>query len=166
MKTFIVLGMHRSATSLVAGGIEEMGVDVGGNKVLLANEHNPAGYFENIDFILLNDRILSSAGGDWKNPPSHESILSVKKEYEEEIKFTIKKNEAEVWGWKDPRTVLTIDLYLPHLENPFFLTCFRSPLKVAQSLKKRDGMPIEDGIKLAELYNNRLLNFLNNKINK
>jgi len=70
-KTVIVLGMHRSGTSMVSGVLNILGVDIG--KDLLGNHwSNPLGHFENNDFRNLNTQILKEAGGDWLNPPSRE----------------------------------------------------------------------------------------------
>ena len=69
IRTFVVLGMHRSGTSLTAGGLEKIGIDMGDNQ-LGANQWNPLGHFENVDFVGLNDRILNTAGGNWLDPPS------------------------------------------------------------------------------------------------
>ena len=52
-------------------------------------------------------------------------------------------------------------LYLPYLENPHFICCFREPMEVAKSLKRRNDMPIKKGLKLAKVYNSRLLKFIN-----
>lgn len=71
-----------------------------------------------------------------------------------------KNNGLYSWGFKDPRTVLTIDLYLPHLPNPQFITCYRGPMEIAKSLNKRDGMSIEKGMNISKIYNERLSEFI------
>jgi hypothetical protein len=159
MKTLIVLGMHRSATSLVAKGLCEAGVCMGQN-LLGPGPGNPHGHFEDVQLIKLNDKILSLAGGSWKAPPDEHDIISVGIQLEEEIKNIIKSHEASLWGWKDPRTTLTIRCYEPFLTNPIYISCFREPEEVAKSLYARDKMPINEGVALANTYNRRLLDFL------
>jgi len=149
-KTFIVLGMHRSATSLVAGALHNFGVNMG--KELMS--------FEDIDFFRLNEEILKEAGGSWQNPPPEKKILALAKKFAPKIKKLV-ENKSGLWDFKDPRTILTIKLYLPYLKNPHFICCFGEPLEIARSLYKRQKMPIKKGLKLAEIYNKRLLNFLN-----
>ena len=162
MKTFIILGMHRSATSLVSLGLLKSGIRMG-DAVLGSNESNPYGHWEDIDFVHFNDKLLAAAGGSWDKPPSELSILDLRGAYDKEIQNLIKAKEKNpFWGWKDPRTTLTINLYLPYLTNPHFIACYRKPIEVARSLQRRDGTKIEDGIKLAHTYNRRLNRFLLN----
>lgn len=152
-KCFIVLGMHRSATSLTAKGLHDAGVYMG-DKLLGANKSQPTGHYENLDFLELNRWILKQAGGSWDDPPAHGDILRVGAEIQ--IKELIKKHERSLWGWKDPRTVLTLDLYWPHLTNPHLVINFRQPIDVAKSLYIRNGMPLSEGVALTKEYNRRL----------
>jgi hypothetical protein len=162
MKTFIVLGMHRSATSLVAKGLMKCGVYIG-DTVLAANDSNPYGHWEDIDFVHFNDKLLAAAGGSWDRPPSELAILDLRETYADEIKNLIKvKEKKPFWGWKDPRTTLTINLYLPYLTNPHFIACYRDPREVGKSLERRGDMDAESGRKLADVYNRRLNRFLLN----
>ena len=146
VKTFVILGMHKSTTSLVAKALHEAGIHMG-NEFLPKGEYE---FYENKDFVQLNDRILAAAGGDQRNPPPHEDIL--KQDFSAEIKELIDKHQKPLWGWKDPRTTLTIDLYLPYLKDPHFIPIFRDPEKVAKRYKGDTS--------LAEEYNRRLINFL------
>lgn len=160
MKTFIVLGCHRSATSLAAKGLALAGVHMG-DRLLGVHSSNPYGHWEDVDFINLNDRILKEAGGSWDNPPPENEILKVGRQRASMLKnFINDKKRLPLWGWKDPRTILTIRCYLPYLEHPHFIACYRDAREVAESLNKRDAMPIEKGIQLAKIYNNRLSKFL------
>lgn len=162
-KIFIVLGMHRSATSLIAGGLGKMNVNIG-KRLLGANQSNIYGHFENLDFLQMNEKILKVAGGSWRDVPDEESILEAGMELKDEIKDVINRNRVVggLWGWKDPRNVLTVKCYLPYIINPHYICIFRDPKDVAVSLYKRDGISIEDGIKLANEYNKRLINFMTN----
>ena len=165
MKTVVVLGMHRSATSLIAKALHDNSVSMG-EVVLGASKSNPWGHFEDLHFIRLNDKILRAAGGTWDSPPPESAILEQRKRFEPEIKAIISAREDELhkdyplWGFKDPRTTLTIRLFHPHLTNPHYIACYRDPHDVAESLRKRDGMPINKGLALAKEYNQRLARFM------
>ena len=160
MKTFIVLGMHRSATSLIAKGLALSGVHMG-DRLLGAHSSNPYGHFEDVDFIQLNDKILFHAGGKWDKPPLEKNIIEVGLNKADKIKeFVERKKRSPFWGWKDPRTVLTIRCFLPYLDHPHFICCYRKANEVAGSLFRRDGMPISEGIQLAKIYNNRMAKFI------
>ena len=54
-KTFVVLGMHRSATSLSAMGLSRCNVHIGDNLLGADANSNPYGHFEDRDFIRMND---------------------------------------------------------------------------------------------------------------
>ena len=56
------------------------------------------------------------------------------------IKKKIKKYKSKSWGFKDPRTCLTLKRYLPHLDgDTYLICCFRKPDKV-MARWKRDGL--------------------------
>lgn len=160
-KTFIVLGMHRSATSLVAKALSQE-ICLGSNFLPPAPD-NPLGFFEDRDFVNLNDRILKKAGGSWRNPPPEEKILRLSSFFNPMIKAILEEKfkDESFYGWKDPRTTLTIKLYLPYLKNPHFISCFRDPEEVAKSLTSRDNsFTLESARELAKVYNQRLISFL------
>lgn len=170
MKTIVVLGMHRAATSLVARTLNHE-VHMG-EKLLKGLRDNPKGHYENVRILKLNDKILHDAGGSYFNPPSVDNILKAAHKFEDEMRTVVEKEiEAaekkgmESWGFKDPRTCLTIEAWLPYLPNPQFVVCYRDPLEIAKSLNKRDGMSIKKGIELTKEYNNRIINFINNWLN-
>lgn len=158
VKTVVILGMHRSGTSLIAGILYYLGVDMG-KQLVGRTWTNPLGHFENIDFLNLNEKILKEAGRNWRVPPSRDEILKLKDKFAKEIKEIVRKNKNTVWGWKDPRTVLTIDLYIPFLENPYFIVCQRNIMNIAKSLYKRNKISIEEGLNLTNIYISRIDEF-------
>lgn len=162
IKTIVVLGMHRSGTSMTSAILEKVGINMG-KETLGASVSNPVGHFEDKMFYELNKKILRDAGGNWKNPPAHKNILNLRGKYKEEIKQLI-LNKKNNWGWKEPRTSLTIELYYPYLNNIYFIYCKRNEVDVAKSLKKRNNMPLTEGKRLKTIYDNRIEKFLN-KIN-
>ncbi len=160
-KTVVVLGMHRSGTSMIGGVLFMLGVDMG-KKLLGKQWSNPLGHFEDKRFYVLNKRILQAAGGSWNSVPSAEAILAQEQKFAEDIRILIEKRNSEIWGWKDPRTNLTIELYLSYLTNPYFLVCHRNHEEIVKSLKRRDDMEhkenlgINEAKKLIEVYKRRI----------
>ena len=73
-KDVIILGMHRSGTSMVSGLLTNLGVDLG-EDALGPLISNPRGHFEDGDFLGLNNAILAAAGGTWDDPPAAPAIL-------------------------------------------------------------------------------------------
>jgi hypothetical protein len=162
VKNIVILGMHRSGTSMVAGILTKLGINMG-DELLGKTPSNPFGHFEDRDFVNLNNSILLKAKGSWDEPPSEKDILSQADDFNNEIQKLIKKKSdlRNIWGWKDPRTSLTIKLYIPYLKNPYFIICHRKNTEIANSLKRRDGYEIKKGLDLVNIYNNRIDNFFN-----
>lgn len=155
-KTVVVLGMHRSGTSAVAGVLQILGVDMG-DKMVTKDQFNTRGYFEDLEFQVLNKQILENTGARWDSPPDKDTLEGVA-DFSPAIKELTAKGKP-IWGWKDPRTVLTIELYLPYLVNPHLVICFRNPYGIARSLKERDGSDTLKSLRLTNTYNERILNF-------
>src|SRR5277367_6186978 len=66
----LVLGMHRSGTSALAGALEAMGFEAGPSDDLMeGDEGNPQGYFELRSIAALNDEVLAHYRGRWDSPP-------------------------------------------------------------------------------------------------
>ena len=150
MKVFLVVGMHRSATSLVAKGLHHAGVDMG-ESLLPANPTNPHGHYEDLPAVHLNDAILEAAGGSWDRPPTSEAVRAVGgagvAAYVDRRGRT-----GGMWGVKDPRLSLTWPVWLPHLPGDLHVIWVRrSRGEVARSLHERDGTPVDVGLRLAEV---------------
>ena len=66
-KLIVVLGAHRSGTSLCAAALQALGADpcLGEH---YANDENQKGFFEHPDIVDFNDRLLAYLGGSWDNP--------------------------------------------------------------------------------------------------
>jgi len=62
----LVLGMHRSGTSLLSGLIAQAGVDLG-QHIMAAAPDNPKGFWENQRIVDLNEKILNYLGLSWSS---------------------------------------------------------------------------------------------------
>jgi hypothetical protein len=132
--TVVVLGASKSGTSVTAGILHHLGVHMGSD-LRPPDDRNPRGYFEDGDFLRLNDRILRSADGEAWIPPPLESVMAVGPQFEEGITSIIRaRDEARtVWGWKVTTTCLTFGLFAPYLRSPRVVTVVRNPLDTARS---------------------------------
>jgi len=149
-KTFVILACHRSASSLVAKALHEAGVDMG-DDLLSGLPDNPDGHFEDMDFLKKNVELLDgNVWNDVDRPLTESDTESLIK----------KKNNKPLWGWKDPRTVLTIDKYYEHLEDPVIVGLFRKPEHVAKSMAARGDISEKEALTLAKAYNRKIIDFL------
>ena len=152
-----IVGMHRSGTSMVARALSLCGLDLGRDDQLIGpDEGNPLGYFEHVDFHRIDEELLEHFGGSWDNPPElkpgweHDSSVS---HFTEEAKRLIGNfTDSPLWGWKEPRSTLLLPFWKSVIPRLRFVICVRSPLDVARSLEKRDGMPISAGVFLWNRY--------------
>ena len=61
----VVLGMHRSGTSTVARALQSVGVSLGDRLMPAAPGNNDKGFFEDLDIVNFNERLLSAVGHAW-----------------------------------------------------------------------------------------------------
>jgi hypothetical protein len=138
LKTIIVLGAPRSGTSMTAGILSRMGVDFG--RVRKPDAENPRGYYEDRDFLKLMMNIFRAADQEAHgfNPPRIADIMAQKSAFDNQIAELIQDRMTQtvspMWGWKATTTTFTIDLFLEHLVNPYFVVVVRNPLGRADSI--------------------------------
>ena len=159
----VVLGMHRSGTSLTARILGDLGWYLGRPEELLGpREDNPDGFFERADVQVLNDRILSRAGASWDGPPGPDELLDLGDAVDEQLGALIAAMQegagAAPFALKDPRLCVLWPLWERHLPSSARLVLtFRHPAEVAASLHKRDGLAPVTGLALWEEYVRRAL---------
>ncbi len=151
----IILGMHRSGTSALAGSLQQHGLCLG--QVHEWNPHNQKGNRESQQVMELNDAVLSLNDAAWDKPPT-ETLKwdSEVAERRDEILYSL-SSIGSACGFKDPRTLITLDFWLDAAEDFQLIGTFRHPLAVAKSLKARSGMQIDQGLFLWSVYNASLL---------
>src|SRR3990172_2808670 len=163
-KPFLVIaGMHRSGTSFLARSINLAGVHLGNFESLTSNDwrfyfDNERGHWENKKFLFLTTKTLSKNNGSWDNLP--EKIIINKKLGKEIVQVVneLVNNDSLAAGFKDPRIIPCLDSWIKYLpKNIILIGIFRHPLKVAESLKKRDGFSYEKSLRLWKTYNEKLL---------
>lgn len=152
-----VLGMHRSGTSVAARLMNLLGISLGAEEQLLIPQpDNPTGYWEYRPILELNDEILGRLGGSFAEPPplppgweTAAELADLRRRARDLIARTFASGD---WGWKDPRTCLTLPFWKQILPPIQYVICMRSPAEVAASLETRDGSSVEKSIRLWQIY--------------
>jgi hypothetical protein len=153
-RCLVVLGMHRSGTSVLMGTLRDAGVHIGqvlGDSI----DGNRKGLQEAPAVLYMHENLLQASGGTWHAPPEtvawrelHRSVRDL---------FIESRAGVPLWGFKDPRTLLTLEGWLEALPQLEPVGIFRHPLPVARSLQRRNGFPLAQGIALWTAYNRRLV---------
>jgi hypothetical protein len=145
--------MHRSGTSCLAGTLEEAGLHLG--NVITEAPHNAKGNRENRSIMDLHEELLVHSGGSWDKPPARLSWSNEHRSKRDEIIRSY--GDAAGWGFKCPRTLVTLDFWLEAIPSLSFVGTFRHPLLVAESLARRNGGDLGGWLALWRIYNERLV---------
>jgi glycosyltransferase involved in cell wall biosynthesis len=144
----LVLGPHRSGTSLAARMLECLGA-VNSTNLNPANEFNPRGYFEDWDVYQFNEHVLLPAlGRSWHSLGLIDwSVLTpeILARLRAEAGKILARNYCtanRVSVLKDPRISRLLPFWLPVLAQAGFkpgaVFCLRDPRSIARSLTQRD----------------------------
>lgn len=151
-KPIIIVGMHRSGTSMVCRILQDHGLFLGRDQ----EKNNESRFFLN-----MNRWILEQSGGRWDNPSSVTSILSepsIRPLFSESLNTLIDshrrsgfmgirnlvrygslKSMPAPWGWKDPRNTITLPLWLDLFPEAKIINITRHGVDVANSLYVRNS---------------------------
>jgi hypothetical protein len=146
----ILLGMHRSGTSMVARLLERLGLFVGWRK---------QGDHEALFFVALDNWLLEQAGGRWDHPEpvrdliGEPAVRALAVDYlrlslrspralsflgpRRTLRYRTPEALAEPWGFKDPRATFTLPLWLDVFPQARVVHVMRHGVDVAESLRRR-----------------------------
>lgn len=154
----LVVGMHRSGTSMVTRVLNLMGAYFGAENdgTGIVNQENPKGFWERKDVRVVNERILAQVGADWDRVTpwlARPSPFELAPGIEKQLFGVVSKLEPHrPWVVKDPRLCLTLAAWLPRMEMARLVMPLRNPIEVAISLQSRNGFPLDIGLALWEAY--------------
>ncbi len=129
----IVLSSHRSGSSSVMGLLVGMGLQVG--EVLPPQSDNPKGFYESVLIVNENRRILASMDRDWTCPPRALDQSAIDRGRLEGALDEVVSDRTRPWGFKDPRTIFTLEAWLSVLDSVRLLGVYRPAGSVARSLE-------------------------------
>jgi len=148
-KPLIIVGMHRSGTSMLSRYIDEIGYFTGVDK----QQDNESEFF-----IDINTWILSQYNATWDNPTNYQFTndhmdgliqqavvkrlnsfwLSKYLGASRYLKYRDISNFDFKWGWKDPRSSITLDVWKRIFGEFKMVHIHRNPMDIALSLKHRE----------------------------
>ena len=150
----LVLGMHRSGTSLCSHILSALGVDMADE--IGVNLGNDRGHWERWEIVEFHDRVLGLFNRDylghfhdfalpvawWADP----RVVQIRREI---VAFLGQRMGSEYFGFKDPRTVRLMPVWHQILSElklaPKIVLCLRNPAQIGRSLRVRDGLDPEIG---------------------
>jgi len=145
----VVLGMHRSGTSALAGLLNLLGASAGDNLISAVPAVNSRGFWEHAGVVDLHERLLSKLGFTWhdeRNMPANWWCKPEIDQFREELTNIVRTDFAseETWLVKDPRMCRLMPLWRPIFDaSPGVarvVIILRDPREVVQSLARRDGI--------------------------
>ncbi|MFC0442669.1 glycosyltransferase [Aeromonas media] len=145
-KLLVVLGMHRSGTSLLSRSLAVLGASHGAAANHAAAD-NPKGFWEDADVVAFNDGLLADLGLGWFDVTKISSDLFLgdhwqSKRAEAKALMIAKLVDTHVFALKDPRLCRLLPFWRPIWEelelDVRYLLCLREPEGVMQSLKHRN----------------------------
>jgi hypothetical protein len=152
VRNCIILGSGRSGTSAAAGVMARAGYFMG-SRLMLADERNPAGYFEDEEINAINEELLMQVvpvcrsgiigkyllknhmpyGMRWLARIPLNASMSCPSRLNERIKLLTAR---EPYCFKDPRFSYTLSIWRPFLRNNIYVCVFRNPVATANSILK------------------------------
>ncbi len=162
----LVVGMHRSGTSAVAGAIGALGgMSMSRPEDRIRPSSSNPEHWESHTIMLHNEQVLDRLGGSWDTPPDLQSgWMGDRRLVGLPDPAPLLSNAYPEPGplvWKDPRLCLLLPYWRSLIPEPVAAVfAWRSPVAVARSLEDRNGIPLTDGVALWERYNHQALDGL------
>lgn len=163
-KLIVVLGMHRSGTSMLTGILNILGAHVGSGEDLVpaVSGDNDKGFFELKSITSINETILNILGSSHLESnllPENFAGFYELYPYKNQLKAIIKEyvETNYLFVLKDPRISRLLPIYKEIFSelsiDVKYIISVRNPLEVAKSLEKRNGLKLENGIAAWKIYN-------------
>ncbi|HEY3645678.1 MAG TPA: glycosyltransferase [Gammaproteobacteria bacterium] len=160
MKMLMVLGMHRSGTSLLAGSCRLLGADLGG-RMMDAGQDNVMGFWEHDEIVRIHDEIFERLGFAWDDvralPDKWWTYPGIQAQ-RAALKTVLQRDfgQAALGCVKDPRLCRLLPLWQELLKElgwePLYLLSTREPGEIVASLKSRNGFSPEKSTLLTLRY--------------
>ncbi len=150
--------MHRSGTSLLTGSLEAAGLHLG--DVNHAARFNRKGNKENESIRRFHNGLLRKSRAAWHRPPNRQIEWNEADEGRARSLIEPYLRSDRPWGFKDPRTIWTVEGWLRLLPGARLIGVFRHPSLVVHSLVARHLNTViepDEALRLWYAYNSELV---------
>lgn len=152
-RLILVTGCHRSGTSAITRSLQALGVGLGSQLLGPIAGDNDKGFYEDTDIQALNNMVLSAMGRRWDTVDDMPAWQPTREVLDYALMLVASKvGEQQNYAFKDPRMSRLMPFWTRVLaERGGLVGCviaLRNPLSVAYSLRQRNGIAIEDGLRL------------------
>jgi hypothetical protein len=150
----VVMGTHRSGTSVLAGCLRLLGINLGQNLISDTESDKSQNYPQNSDVILIHDILLRDLECRWDmigNLPDDWQTSKAADTAREKIVNLIDREFAKstLWAISDPRLCkflpLWLDIFSKKGLSPGIVLMVRHPYEVAASLQNKNGIDLLKG---------------------
>jgi tetratricopeptide (TPR) repeat protein len=148
----VILGMHRSGTSCLAGMLAAAGVASAGEAI--RNWDNARGHHEMLEVVRLDEAVLAYSGGHWLSPPPE--VRWTEAHAAQRDRLLADRVHGLPALLKDPRMLLALPFWRASRVPFQAIAIVRHPLAVARSLESWRGMPLADAVALWTAHNRAL----------
>lgn len=146
----LVLGTHRSGTSITTALVQALGYELGG-PLLHVGDENPLGHFEHETVLAMHEGFLADVGLRWfdDDVPLAVADRRRRRRWTDEITdcFRDVAAGAERFAVKEPRMLHFLPLWRVALRrldvHTSALVTLRHPAATARSLHRRNGLTLE-----------------------
>lgn len=163
MKKILVLGMHRSGTSLVTSLINKMGIS--NRSDASPNIFNVSGYYEDTELVFKNEEFLRSVDCSWCDTGKIAELFDIEKEIRSFYKEKLLDYDSSGQSYviKDPRIALFLPIIGDLFDDAKIIYCIRESSAVSKSIRQRDGIEDQEATALKTFYDNEIQKFLNSR---
>jgi len=133
----VILGMHKSGTTLVAETLHRSGILMVGT--MAGGGYDDGNKMERDETRLLNMEILGDDGRTSFQVIHPMVARAVTEAHRAQARAMIEDLSPGPWGFKDPRTLLTFGFWKEMLEGPCLVGVFRDPVEVFGHYLHRAG---------------------------
>jgi hypothetical protein len=132
----IVVGFHRSGTSLLTQLLHTAGLFVG-DQLLGALPSNPYGHFEDREVLEIHRAIMDYGGMNWQADRPQEFYIAPERWREMEDLVSRRRARHVNWGFKEPRVCLFLGVWKYLLPEAKFVVIYRDPTECVRSMEAR-----------------------------
>ena len=150
----LILGMHRSGTSMLARLLAASGLPLGATLLKHRSRDNAHGYWEQAEIVPIHEAMLDGFDRTWHGPnglrplPDGWLLRHETRAAKRQLAAIVDREMTQaggLWGFKDPRTLRFLPLWREIIDEmalePVFIMAARAPGAVTASLMGRNRLP-------------------------